>query len=92
LNLRRGTWSTFHIEFTWPNPTSLCEAVEYIARCNIDTGGFNCGGASDKLQEKVVEHVLGVVGGAKGRFGDVLVLRREQKQESHQQSTLALFN
>ena len=45
---------------------------ECIAQCSSDAVGFNWDTASRKLQEKMVEHALGVIRGAKGRLCYVL--------------------
>jgi len=45
---------------------------ECIAQCSSDAIGFNWDTASAKLQEKMVEHALGVLRGAKGRLCYVL--------------------
>jgi len=47
---------------------------ECIAQCRSDAVGFSWDSASEKLQEKMAEHALGVVTGAKGRLSYVLGL------------------
>ncbi|MCL2822925.1 MAG: DUF362 domain-containing protein [Polyangiaceae bacterium] len=52
---------------------SLCIGCgECIARCSSDAVGFSWDSASQKLQEKMVEHALGVIRGAKNRLCYVL--------------------